>query len=158
MKCRRLWPKPRSTCHLNTAPPPQLCPCQARVAVGPQSTASSQPLASSSRARVCISGGQPNPVHLNGAHPCLLDSRGAGYSGDRNFEACLTRYSTTRVNDHINKKFSRHPGVLVAKVRYFGVKSAKVPQGQMGTKLAKVSHLAANLIRQQQQQQKKVPP
>ena len=26
-----------------------------------------------------------------------------------------------------------HPGVLVAKVGYFGVKFAKVPQGQMGT-------------------------
>eukprot|EP00964_Phaeocystis_antarctica_P083952 scaffold52868_cov63-Phaeocystis_antarctica.AAC.5 len=31
-------------------------------------------------------------------------------------------------------------GVLATKVRYFGVKSAKVPQGQMGTKPAKVAH------------------
>ena len=37
-----------------------------------------------------------------------------------------------------------HPGVLVAKVRYFGVKSAKVLLEQMGTKPAKVGHLAAN--------------
>ena len=29
-----------------------------------------------------------------------------------------------------------HPGLLVAKVGYFGVKSAKVPPGQMGTKPA----------------------
>ena len=26
-----------------------------------------------------------------------------------------------------------HPGVLATKVGYFGVKSAKVPRGQMGT-------------------------
>ena len=40
-----------------------------------------------------------------------------------------------------------HPGVLVAKVGYFGAKFAKVPQGQMGTKPAKVGHLAANLLK-----------
>ena len=40
-----------------------------------------------------------------------------------------------------------HPGVLVAKVRYFGVKSAKVLLEQMGTKPAKVGHLAANLLK-----------
>ena len=42
---------------------------------------------------------------------------------------------------------TRHPGVLVAKVRYFDPKSAKVPPGQMGTKPAKVGHLAANLLK-----------
>ena len=41
-----------------------------------------------------------------------------------------------------------HPGVLATKVRYFGVKSAKVPPGQMGTKPAKVGHLlAATLLK-----------
>ena len=40
-----------------------------------------------------------------------------------------------------------HPGVLVAKVGYFGVKSAKVHPEQMGTKPAKVGHLAANLLK-----------
>ena len=34
-----------------------------------------------------------------------------------------------------------HPGVLVAKVGYFGVKSAKVCRAQMGTKPAKVGRL-----------------
>ena len=34
-----------------------------------------------------------------------------------------------------------HPGVVATKVRYFGVKSTNVPQGQMGTKPAKVAHL-----------------
>ena len=34
-----------------------------------------------------------------------------------------------------------HPGVLVAKVGYFGVKSAKVYRVQMGTKPAKVGRL-----------------
>eukprot|EP00964_Phaeocystis_antarctica_P151243 scaffold118801_cov57-Phaeocystis_antarctica.AAC.2 len=33
-----------------------------------------------------------------------------------------------------------HGGVLATKVRYFGVKSTKEPQGQMGTKPAKVAH------------------
>ena len=44
-------------------------------------------------------------------------------------------------------KFVNHPGVLVAKVGYFGVKSAKVHPEQMGTKPAKVGHLAANLLK-----------
>ena len=35
----------------------------------------------------------------------------------------------------------RHPGVLVAKVGYFGVKSTKVCRAQMGTKPAKVGRL-----------------
>jgi hypothetical protein len=34
-----------------------------------------------------------------------------------------------------------HPGVLAAKVGYFGVKSAKVCRAQMGTKPAKVGRL-----------------
>ena len=34
-----------------------------------------------------------------------------------------------------------HPGVLVANVGYFGVKSAKVYRVQMGTKPAKVGRL-----------------
>ena len=53
-----------------------------------------------------------------------------------------------------------HPGVLVAKVGYFGVKSAKVPQGQMGTKPAKVGHLAANLLKYVKKKTKKksAPP
>ena len=34
-----------------------------------------------------------------------------------------------------------HPGELVAKVGYFGVKSAKVCRAQMGTKTAKVGRL-----------------
>ena len=38
---------------------------------------------------------------------------------------------------------SEHPGVLVAKVGYFGVKSAKVCRVQMGTKPAKVGRLGA---------------
>ena len=33
-----------------------------------------------------------------------------------------------------------HPGVVATKVRYFGVKSTKVPLGADGTKPAKVSH------------------
>ena len=51
-----------------------------------------------------------------------------------------------------------HPGVLVAKVGYFGVKSAKVPPGQMGTKPAKVGHLAANLLKYVQTKNKKSAP
>ena len=41
-----------------------------------------------------------------------------------------------RINYHPD-----HPGVLVAKVGYFGVKSAKVCRAQMGTKPAKVGRL-----------------
>ena len=37
---------------------------------------------------------------------------------------------------------------------YFGVKFAKVPQGQMGTKPAKVGHLAANLLKYVPKKQK----
>ena len=37
--------------------------------------------------------------------------------------------------------FRTHPGELVAKVGYFGVKSAKVQRLQMGTKPAKVGRL-----------------
>ena len=33
-----------------------------------------------------------------------------------------------------------HGGVVDTKVKYFGVKSTKVPRGQMGTKPAKVAH------------------
>ena len=33
-----------------------------------------------------------------------------------------------------------HPGVVATKVRYFGVKSTKVPLGADGTKPAKVAH------------------
>jgi hypothetical protein len=39
------------------------------------------------------------------------------------------------------KSRERHPGVLVAKVGYFGVKSTKVHRVQMGTKPAKVGRL-----------------
>ena len=53
---------------------------------------------------------------------------------------------------------SNHPGVLVAKVRYFDPKSAKVPPGQMGTKPAKVGHLAANLLKYVPPENKKKVP
>ena len=56
------------------------------------------------------------------------------------------------------EKRQAHPGVLVAKVGYFGVKSAKVPQGQMGTKPAKVGHLAANLLKYVKKNKKKSSP
>ena len=42
---------------------------------------------------------------------------------------------------HIQVTCEKHPGVLVAKVGYFGVKSAKVCRAQMGTKPAKVGRL-----------------
>ena len=40
-----------------------------------------------------------------------------------------------------------HPGVLDAKVGYFDPKSAKVHPVQIGTKPAKVGHLAANPLK-----------
>ena len=40
-----------------------------------------------------------------------------------------------------------HPGVLDAKVGYFDPKSAKVLPEQIGTKPAKVGHLAATLLK-----------
>ena len=40
-----------------------------------------------------------------------------------------------------------HPGVVVAKVGYFDPKSAKVHPVQIGTKPAKVGHLAATLLK-----------
>jgi hypothetical protein len=42
---------------------------------------------------------------------------------------------------YIQFKAHMHPGVLAAKVGYFGVKSAKVCRAQMGTKPAKVGRL-----------------
>ena len=54
-----------------------------------------------------------------------------------------------------------HPGVLVAKVGYFDPKSAKVPiWADMGTKPAKVGHLAATLLKYvpKKQKNKTVPP
>ena len=39
-----------------------------------------------------------------------------------------------------------HPGVLAAKVRDFGSNMLKCPRGQMGTKPAKVGHLAPGAI------------
>ena len=60
---------------------------------------------------------------------------------------CQRYYSPLRACSGHTFTTCIHPGFLVAKVGNFGVKSAKVPQGQMGTKLAKVSHLAANLLK-----------
>ena len=51
-----------------------------------------------------------------------------------------------------------HPGVLVAKVGYFGVKSAKVHLVQMGTKPAKVGHLAAKNAKVRPKYNKKKKP
>ena len=54
-----------------------------------------------------------------------------------------------------------HPGVLDAKVGYFDPKSAKVLLEQIGTKPAKVGHLAANLLKyvaKKTKKQKKCPP
>ena len=45
------------------------------------------------------------------------------------------------------REVTHHGGVLATKVGYFGVKSAKVPQGQMGTKPAKVGHLAPGVLK-----------
>ena len=41
---------------------------------------------------------------------------------------------------------STRPGVVVTKVVYFGVNSSNVLREQMGTKPAKVGHLAATLL------------
>ena len=48
-----------------------------------------------------------------------------------------------------------HPGVLDAKVGYFDPKSAKVLPEQIGTKPAKVGHLAANLLKYVPKKKKK---
>ena len=49
---------------------------------------------------------------------------------------------------HFSKGLSdEHPGVLDAKVGYFDPKSAKVLPEQIGTKPAKIGHLAANLLK-----------
>ena len=52
------------------------------------------------------------------------------------------------VNDEINRVWCRcvYPGVLAAKVRDFGSNPLKCPRGQMGTKRAKVGHLAPGAI------------
>ena len=42
---------------------------------------------------------------------------------------------------------STRPGVVVTKVVYFGVNSSNVLREQMGTKPAKVGHLAATLLK-----------
>ena len=47
----------------------------------------------------------------------------------------------------VKRRSVTHPGVLVAKVRYLDPKSANVHLEQMGTKPAKVGHLAANLLK-----------
>ena len=54
-----------------------------------------------------------------------------------------------------------HPGELVAKVGYFGVKSAKVCRAQMGTKPAKVGRLGprcAKVRRGPQDPHRRAPP
>ena len=48
---------------------------------------------------------------------------------------------TVRRSRSRSHRGAAHPGVLVAKVGYFGVKSAKVCRAQMGTKPAKVGRL-----------------
>ena len=66
----------------NAAPTlPQRCPCQARAAVGPRSAASSQSLASSAWAMVCISGAAARRALVVPWTPgCALDSRVAAAS------------------------------------------------------------------------------
>ena len=52
-----------------------------------------------------------------------------------------TKIPVDKIAEEWRSQSSKHPGELVAKVGYFGVKSAKVCRAQMGTKPAKVGRL-----------------
>jgi hypothetical protein len=90
---------------------------------------------------------QSSSLSLFGSNLAQYSQSGAPRSGtgtapafNRHLNLAIIRI-VTREKQKATLMRGHHPGVLVAKVGYFGVKSAKVCRAQMGTKPAKVGRL-----------------